>query len=116
MLLPMARKSRTVLKTRTGVRPVTQQRLTINNARKADLRRRVLDYFGRGEGERSVNLDRLPEFEGFEKTEIRVMIYGLDAAGLIKIINGRTTSGALYGLTPLGRIVHCIEAYMRHTS
>jgi len=94
---------------------VTTQRLTIDYQRKADLRRRVLAYFGQSEGERATNLDRLPEFEGFDKMEIRLMIYGLDSAGLIKIVNGRMTSGAMYGLTPLGRIVLQIESYTRKT-
>jgi hypothetical protein len=92
---------------------MTQQRLTIETARKADLRKRVLEYFGQEEAQRSSNLDKLEQFEGFDKQEIRLMIYGLDAAGLIRIVNGRMTSGAMYGLTPLGRIVLQIESYSR---
>ena len=88
---------------------MTQQRLTIDRQRKTDLRRRVLTYFGREGGARSINLDKLPEFEGFERQEIRLMIYGLDSAGLIRIINGRSTSGAMYALTDLGRTIYHME-------
>jgi hypothetical protein len=88
---------------------MTQQRLTIDRERKNDLRRKMLAFFGQEGGKRSINLEQLPEFEGYDKQEIRLMLYGLDSAGLLKNINGRTTSGAMYGLTELGRVVLVLD-------
>jgi len=89
---------------------MTQQRLIIGQQEKAELRRKMLIFFNQSEGAKSRNMAKSIAFDGFNPAAIRLMLYGLDSAGLLKKVNIKGTNGARYQTTRLGRAMLMIDA------
>lgn len=82
-----------------------QGRTNLDHDRKTKLRNAMLRFFSKPLGNRLIHVDEMPELADFSKDEIRQMTYSLDTSGLITRKNDAATSGAMYGITELGRAV-----------
>ncbi len=81
------------------------KQLTNNPLRRDELRLKMLLHFNTQYGQPSLGLATREIFEGYSEDEVKLMLYSLDVVGLIQNVNGKSTSGAIYQTTPLGRTV-----------